>query len=116
MALQSDGSLGKCQTWAFLGVFLVIKIYENIRDAKKQTIGGFVLFFFQNSKTVVPLMFANMGRRFFPRVHWEAGSWADAEDEAHPDRSTQKQEAWWPAVEAKWSLGKEGRSESDIFI
>eukprot|EP00434_Breviolum_minutum_P028581 symbB.v1.2.025286.t2/scaffold2445.1/size151041/14 len=40
----------------------------------------------------------------------EAGSWADADDEAHPDRSTQKQEAWWPAVEANWSLGKEGRT------
>lgn len=40
----------------------------------------------------------------------EAGSWADAEDAAHPDRATQKKEAWWPAVEANWSLGKEGRT------
>ena len=71
----------------------------------------------QNSKAVVPLMFANMGRCFFECNDWlwEAGSWADADDEAHPDRSTQKQEAWWPAVEANWSLGKEGRSESDGF-
>ena len=38
------------------------------------------------------------------------------QDAAHPDRATQKKEAWWPAVEANWSLGKEGRSAVMLML
>lgn len=40
----------------------------------------------------------------------EAGTWAEEEDMAHPDHSSQKPEAWWPAVEANWSLNQQGRT------
>jgi len=41
---------------------------------------------------------------------------AVGQDAAHPDRATQKKEAWWPAVEANWSLGKEGRSDAGAEV
>ncbi|CAE7555355.1 betA [Symbiodinium sp. KB8] len=40
----------------------------------------------------------------------EAGSWSVAEEVADPDRSAQKKEAWWPALEVNWSVGREGRT------
>ncbi|CAE7797796.1 alkJ [Symbiodinium sp. CCMP2456] len=40
----------------------------------------------------------------------EAGSWSVSEEVADPDRSAQKKEAWWPALEVNWSVGREGRT------
>jgi len=40
----------------------------------------------------------------------EAGSWSVAEEVADPDRSAQKKEAWWPALEVNFSVGREGRT------
>ena len=34
---------------------------------------------------------------------------ARCKEVADPDRSAQKKEAWWPALEVNWSVGREGR-------